>query len=171
MRPNRPNRPNRSNCHNRGNRRRLPSRALSTAGFRDCLVDFTGELLRGHVAVDAMDFGAIRPDEYDCRKAVDVVPSGKVRAVALLGIELAPLRERREDILPMAEGFLQKFGEMNGKSFEAFSADALIALESYSWPGNVRELENAVERAAVLALSGTTVITLDLLPNSMRKAA
>lgn len=66
-------------------------------------------------------------------------------------IELPPLAERRDDILPLADRFLGFYREQHGSDAERFSAEAEQALTSYRWPGNVRELENAVERAVILA--------------------
>ena len=72
--------------------------------------------------------------------------------LAVVPIELPPLRDRREDILPLAQHFIQKYNEENGRDVsEQLSPDVLALLESYSWPGNVRELENAIERAVVIA--------------------
>jgi Nif-specific regulatory protein len=67
----------------------------------------------------------------------------------LFPIMVPPLRERREDILPLAEHFLAKFSR--NKGLRRFSSHAVELLTSYDWPGNVRELENAVERAVVVA--------------------
>jgi DNA-binding NtrC family response regulator len=64
-------------------------------------------------------------------------------------IHLPPLRERREDILPLAQYFAQRVVRP-GTSPVGFSLEALRLLEQYSWPGNIRELENAVVRAAAL---------------------
>ncbi|NBS54017.1 sigma-54-dependent Fis family transcriptional regulator [bacterium] len=67
-------------------------------------------------------------------------------------IQLPPLRERAEDILPLAEYFLQRDGK--GKRLK-ISGNAKRALQSHRWPGNVRELENAVQRAVVCATADT----------------
>ncbi len=68
----------------------------------------------------------------------------------VIPIHLQPLRERREDIIPLGEFFLKKFAVLNQKSVIGFDKAAVeYMLRSY-WPGNVRELENAVERAVVL---------------------
>jgi DNA-binding NtrC family response regulator len=65
---------------------------------------------------------------------------------------LPPLRDRREDILPLAQHFIEKYNEENGRKVsEQIAPDVLALLEAYSWPGNVRELENAIERAVVIA--------------------
>ncbi|MBX5482541.1 MAG: sigma-54-dependent Fis family transcriptional regulator [Myxococcaceae bacterium] len=68
----------------------------------------------------------------------------------VVSVRIPPLASRREDIPLLADYFLRRFAQKNGKNVRAFSAEALAALENYAWPGNVRELENAVERAVVL---------------------
>jgi DNA-binding NtrC family response regulator len=65
-------------------------------------------------------------------------------------IQLPPLRERAGDIPLLAQKFLREFAHENGKSLNAFTADALEWLMNYSWPGNVRELRTAIEHAVVL---------------------
>ena len=77
-------------------------------------------------------------------------------------IQLPPLRERRQDILPMAEAFLEEIGPAVGRPAAGISRDALDALLSYPWPGNVRELRNALERATILCDGG--LITVEHLP-------
>lgn len=67
----------------------------------------------------------------------------------VLQINLKPLRERKEDIVLLANTFLNMFNEKYDKK-KFFTAQAMFALEQYPWPGNVRELENAVERAIVI---------------------
>ena len=72
--------------------------------------------------------------------------------LAVVPIELPPLRDRNEDILPLAQHFIQKYNEENARNVsEQLVPDVLALLEAYSWPGNVRELENAIERAVVIA--------------------
>ncbi len=65
-------------------------------------------------------------------------------------IRLPPLRERRQDILPMAEVFLEEFGAAIGRKIDGISREAADALLAHPWPGNVRELRNALERASIL---------------------
>ncbi len=84
--------------------------------------------------------GKFRPDLLD-RLAFDV-------------ITLPPLRERSEDILPLAEHFAVKMaGELGLDLFQGFSESARAELMNYSWPGNVRELKNVVERAVYTSMS------------------
>lgn len=71
----------------------------------------------------------------------------------VIPINLPPLRERKEDILPLAEYFLRKYSALNKTSFTGFTKDAREYLLKNAWQGNVRELENAIERAAVLAMN------------------
>ncbi|MDV2480106.1 MAG: sigma-54 dependent transcriptional regulator [bacterium] len=64
-------------------------------------------------------------------------------------IHLPPLRERAEDILPMAQSFLKEFNQEYGKSFESISQEVASRLLSYPWKGNVREMRNAIERVVL----------------------
>ncbi len=66
-------------------------------------------------------------------------------------IVLPPLRDRVEDLRPLVEHFLAKYGARTGKKLSGFSEEALDKLRAYSWPGNVRELENIVERALIVS--------------------
>ena len=68
-------------------------------------------------------------------------------------ILLPPLRERSEDILPLARHFLERFAYDMKKPVSGFSRSALRALRRHTWPGNVRELENTIERAVLMAES------------------
>jgi Nif-specific regulatory protein len=63
---------------------------------------------------------------------------------------IPPLRERREDIAPLAMHFVHKFDRSMGKHVDALAPEALDKLQRYAWPGNVRELENVIERALIL---------------------
>ncbi len=88
----------------------------------------------------------------------------------VIPIHMPPLRERKEDILPLSEFFLKKFSLMNGNTtLKGFSKEAVERLESLSWKGNVRELENAVERAVVLAT--TEFIQAEDLPSVQAASA
>ena len=80
-------------------------------------------------------------------------------------IDLPPLKDRMEDILPLAEHFLKKYAEENNKRIKNFSDDVVEFMLNYSWPGNVRELENMIERGVILTKN--TAITLDELPQDI----
>ena len=84
----------------------------------------------------------------------------------VIGLEMPPLRERREDVPLLLEHFLRHFSKENNKPLRRFMPAAMKALVDYSWPGNVRELENVVERAVVL--STQELMDADLLPESVR---
>lgn len=75
-------------------------------------------------------------------------------------IHIPPLRERREDILPLANHYLKKFNQKFKKAIR-FTSDALVQFERYDWPGNVRELGNTIERMIVLA-SGSLIRKKDI---------
>ena len=77
--------------------------------------------------------------------------------LAVIPIQLPPLRERREDIPLLADHFLRRAADLSGKSIRGFTPGAMASLLRHPWPGNVRELENVVERAVTLAVS-------DLIP-------
>ena len=95
----------------------------------------------------AIDAGELREDLY--------------HRLAVIPLHLPPLRERRGDVRILAESFLRRFAEENGKTLHGFSPEAIEFLHSYRWPGNVRELKNAVERASILA-QGDQVTADDL---------
>src|SRR6185369_2308608 len=73
----------------------------------------------------------------------------------VISICLPPLRERREDIEPLARHFLERFARRLKKEIRELSPAALKTLTDYSWPGNIRELENVLERAVILAKGPT----------------
>jgi NtrC-family two-component system response regulator AlgB len=75
--------------------------------------------------------------------------------INVIEIIVPPLRERREDILPLAEHLLAFFAKQNHRSISGFSEETMSALKNHDWPGNVRELRNAVERAVVLCKEDT----------------
>lgn len=71
--------------------------------------------------------------------------------INVITLEILPLKERPEDLTPLAHHFLEHFVRETGKRIEGFTQRALAMLMTYDWPGNVRELRNVVERAVVLA--------------------
>lgn len=81
-------------------------------------------------------------------------------------IKTPPLREREGDVRLLAQHFLNTHALRSKKAIQAFSSEALAALETYSWPGNVRELENVIERA--VTLESHSVIGLSSLPQVIR---
>jgi len=85
--------------------------------------------------------------------------------INVLEIHLPPLRDRREDILPLLAAFLQRYASQLGKTVSRYTPDAVDVLLAYDWPGNVRELENVVERA--VALERTDQVTAASLPERL----
>ena len=87
--------------------------------------------------------------------------------LSVVPIELPPLRQRPEDILPLTQHFIRKYNAENGREItEQLSAEVLSLLENYNFPGNVRELENIIERAVVIA--ATDEITVECLRPEVR---
>ncbi|MCA9434468.1 MAG: sigma-54-dependent Fis family transcriptional regulator, partial [Candidatus Omnitrophica bacterium] len=89
------------------------------------------------------------------RRLVDEVAAGRFREdlyyrLHVLPLEVAPLRERREDILPLARHFAETFARQNGCATPSFTVEAQDQLLHWTWPGNVRELENVIHRAVIL---------------------
>jgi DNA-binding NtrC family response regulator len=127
--------------------------------------------------------GATRPTPIDVRLVTatnrdlgHAVEDGSFRLdllyrLQVVELHLPPLRERREDVMPLAEHFLAKFAAENGRKLKQVSAEALESLLEYSWPGNVRELENMMERAVVLSGREDEVLNLSHLPKHVASAA
>jgi two-component system response regulator HydG len=86
--------------------------------------------------------------------------------LAVLTIEIPPLRERGEDILLLTNLFVNKYADELGKKAPRFSDKVIQVFREYNWPGNVRELENVVQR--VVAMTDTDVIDVPDLPSLMR---
>ena len=77
--------------------------------------------------------------------------------LATIKIDLPPLRERREDIMPLALTFMEEFNDKYGKRFRGFNPKAQQLLLNHSWPGNVRELRNSIERVVLLENEDTVL--------------
>ena len=88
--------------------------------------------------------------------------------LSVLAIHVPALRERRADILPLAEHMLARLATVHGRDGAVLNDAARQALENYNWPGNIRELKNAIERAIIFG-KGTTLLPEDL-PESIRTA-
>lgn len=98
------------------------------------------------------------------------VEAGRFRSdlyyrINVVHLALPPLRARKEDVLLLAQHFLQKFARSQGKAVAGIASPAARKLLDYDWPGNVRELENCIERA--VALTGLSEIGLDDLPEKI----
>ncbi len=83
----------------------------------------------------------------------------------VISLHLPPLRERKEDIIPIAEYFIEKYSKANGVPVRKLSAGTVEKLTYYSWPGNVRELENITHRAVLLGSGDEISADAITLPN------
>ncbi len=120
-----------------------------------------------------IDVRLITATHRDLRAAVE---QGSFRLDLLYRLQVVeilipPLRERIEDIVPLAELFMTKYASENNRERLAIGPLATASFHAYSWPGNVRELENTIERAMVLAPSSATELEVKLLPERIQKAA
>lgn len=84
--------------------------------------------------------------------------------VNVVKIEIPPLRERKDDIMPLAKAFLDDFSKYYNKSLKKIDLETSQILLSYSWKGNVRELKNVIERSVVIAKKNEEVLTRNHLP-------
>ena len=139
------------------------------------------KLLRVIQERDFIPLGSTRPKKVDVRFLAATnkdlsreVSEGRFREdlyyrLNVISIELPPLRERPEDIEPLAQHFLRRFAGRMSKAIYSIDPEALAALQSYAWPGNVRELENVMERAVILTTGSS--ITTSVLPLRPASAA
>lgn len=126
-------------------------------------LNLQGKVLRALETKTIQRLGSTRSKKVDFRLLTasnedlyHLVEEKKFRAdlyyrLAVIPIRLPPLRERREDIIPLAQHFLKLFCRKYAKDKE-FSPQTLQLMIQYPWPGNVRELRNFVERAVVMSL-------------------
>jgi DNA-binding NtrC family response regulator len=100
------------------------------------------------------------------RRPEEAIKDGKLREdlfyrISAISVHLPPLRERRDDIMPMANAFLKRFAAQANRVISGFAPDAIDRLTAFDWPGNVRQLQNEVQRA-VLLNEGNEVTGADL---------
>jgi transcriptional regulator with PAS, ATPase and Fis domain len=133
----------------------LQERAVQPLGGKaEILVDVRIVAATNHILADDVASGDFREDLF--------------YRLNVIHIEVPPLRERREDIVPMAEMFLEKFSSQMGKQTRHLSQEALEILLTHHFPGNIRQLEHAMERA--VALSSGELILPDDLPADLLKS-
>lgn len=113
----------------------------------------------GAVAEREIDFRLLAATNQDLKSAVE---AGSFRAdlyyrLNVIPLEIPPLRERREDIAPLALFFLDQFCQKYGRN-KVFSKTVFEQMQRYDWPGNVRELKNVVERLLITSAIGTMEI-------------
>ncbi len=110
-----------------------------------------------------VDVRVIAATNRDARRAVKekTLREDLFYRLAVVEIELPPLRERIGDLVLLGQEFLQRYTAKSGKRIHSFSREALETLSRHTWPGNVRELRNVIERA-VLLCSGRQIVLADL---------
>ena len=144
--------------------------------------DFQGKLLRVLQEREVQRVGGAKARSVDVRLVAATnrdleaeVEAGRFREdlyfrLAVIPLHVPPLRERPEDVLPLARHFLVKQASEQGKRLAGFAPEVEQWMQQHDWPGNVRELENAVERGAVLC-RGETIELADLLLRARKAAA
>ncbi len=132
------------------------------------------KLLRALQEREVLEVGAERPTKIDARIIIatnkdleQAVRAGTFREdlyyrIQVVPLVVPPLRERRDDVPPLAQHFLKQSTKRMRKDIRGFLPEAMQKLMLHRWPGNVRELENTIEKAVVL--STQDMITADLLP-------
>jgi DNA-binding NtrC family response regulator len=100
------------------------------------------------------------------RKTDEAIKDGKLREdlfyrISAISVHLPPLRERREDIMPLANAFLKRFASQANRPLKGYTQAAVDRLTGFDWPGNVRQLQNEVQRAVLLS-EGDEVDAVDL---------
>jgi DNA-binding NtrC family response regulator len=122
----------------------------------------------GGVKTIKVDIRIIAATNQDLQSAVQ---SGKFRSdlfyrLNVVPIHIPPLRERKDDLIPLAGYFLKIFTEKYCKKINNVSPEIMATFSNYDWPGNIRELENVLER--MVLMSETDTLTLDQLPAEIR---
>ncbi len=144
-------------------------------------VDTQSKLLRVLQDQEVRPVGGKTAYKTDCRlvastnrKPEEAIQDGKLREdlyyrISAISVHLPPLRERREDIMPLANAFLKRFAAQANRLIRGFNQAAVERLAAFDWPGNVRQLQNEVQRT-VLLCEGDEVTERDLSITNVRSA-
>jgi DNA-binding NtrC family response regulator len=136
-------------------------------------IDTQSKLLRVLQEKEVRPVGGRTSFKTDCRiiaatnrHVEDAIKEGKLREdlyyrISAISIHLPPLRERRDDVLPLARAFLKRFAAQADRVISDFDSAASERLRRYDWPGNVRQLQNEIQRT-VLMCEGQLVESTDL---------
>ncbi len=136
-------------------------------------VDTQSKLLRVLQDQEVRPVGGKASYKTNCRLVAstnrvpeEAIRDGKLREdlfyrISAISVHLPPLRERREDIMPLANAFLKRFAAQANRIIKGFTSDAAERLTGFEWPGNVRQLQNEVQRAVLLS-EGDVVAATDL---------
>ena len=126
-------------------------------------IDTQSKLLRVLQEKEVRPVGGKNSYKIDCRVIAatnrvpqDAIKDGKLREdlfyrISAISVFLPPLRDRREDIVPLASAFLKRFAAQANRVITGFSPAAADMIHRYDWPGNVRQLQNEVQRAVLMA--------------------
>ena len=109
------------------------------------------------------------------RKTDEAIKDGKLREdlfyrISAISVHLPPLRERREDIMPLANAFMKRFASQANRNLKGYTQSAIERLTAFDWPGNVRQLQNEVQRVVLLS-EGDEVDATDLSITKARSTA
>jgi DNA-binding NtrC family response regulator len=142
-------------------------------------VDTQSKLLRVLQEREVRPIGGRTSYRTDCRviaatnrRVEDAIRDGKLREdlyyrISAISVHLPPLRERVEDIIPLANAFLRRFSAQANRNISGFTQAAISRLCGFDWPGNVRQLQNEIQRA-VLLCEGAQVDAPDLSITSVK---
>src|SRR3954469_6308213 len=126
-------------------------------------VDTQSKLLRVLQEKEVRPVGGRTSYKIDCRVIAatnrvpaDAIKDGKMREdlyyrISAISVFLPPLRERREDIIPLATAFLKRFAAQANRVITGFTPAATEAIKNFDWPGNVRQLQNEIQRAVLMS--------------------
>jgi two-component system, NtrC family, response regulator AtoC len=122
----------------------------------------------GGVKTIKIDIRIVAATNIDLQSTIQ---SGKFRSdlfyrLNVVPIHLPPLRERKDDLIPLVSYFLKKFAEKYRKKITDVALEVMTAFSGYNWPGNIRELENVLERMVLMSEEET--LRLDQLPGEIR---
>ncbi len=142
-------------------------------------IDTQSKLLRVLQEKEVRPVGGKTSFKTNCRVVAatnrptdDAIKNGKLREdlfyrISAITVHLPPLRERREDILPLAESFLKRFASQANRVITGFTPAAMTRLTNFDWPGNARQLQNEIQRAVLLS-EGSVIDAADLSITSFK---
>src|ERR1041385_8000987 len=143
-------------------------------------IDTQSKLLRVLQDQEVRPVGSTTSFKTNCRiiaatnrKTEEAIKDGKLREdlyyrISAISVHLPPLRERREDIMPLANSFLKRFVAQSNRPIRGFTAEAVERLTDFDWPGNVRQLQNEIQRAVLLS-EGEEVDAADLSVTNVKQ--